>query len=226
MTDNYLKRFGIRHLHYMTHIDNVPSILADGILPHSVVTKKGLAHKDIADAEVQQHRNGIVPSTGKPIHEYVPLYLATQTPMQYVITHPARTRGREQIVYPEDLVFIDVDAGRILGQSGVVFCDGNAASSKTSFYNNLCDLDKLDWKTIHCPGDYKGSGGKCYDADWKRNKSSEVLVPERIASDLFSRFVVYDQDAGRDLVKKAQAKGARIQQPIVYDKTTVYEYYF
>ena len=98
MNDEYLKKFGIYYLRYMAPIDNVPSILATGILSYNLILRMHLNHRDIADDRVQEIRKSIIPLTKRSIHDYVPLYFGTQTPMQYVITHPAMTRGRKQIL--------------------------------------------------------------------------------------------------------------------------------
>jgi len=212
----------------MVHIDNVPSILTRGILSYNLISRKQITHRNIAAAGVQQIRNKTIPLTKRSIHEYVPLYFATQTPMQYVITQPAETRGRESVACPtKHLVFLDLDASQVFRQPGVIFSDGNAArSSETSFYADLADLDKLDWATINCPGDYEGSSGKYYNREWKRKKSSEVLVPEKVPPQYICRIVVYDMNAAEDLANKVQAEGMQLNHPLKYDTETIRKYYF
>ena len=227
MNDSHLKKFGIYYLHYMTHIDNVVSILEKGILSYNLVSQMHIEHRDIADQGVQQNRNKKVPLTQLSIHEYVPLYFATQTPMQYVITQSAATKGRSIVCSTKDLIFLDLDASQIFGQPGVIFSDGNAArASETKFYADPADLVKLDWETINCPGDYYGSSGKCYNPEWKRKKSSEVLVPGKVSPQYISRIVVFDENASKKLANKIQTAGKQFDHSIKYDTEIVSKYYF
>lgn len=226
MNDDYLKKFGIRYLHYMAPIDNVPSILDTGILSYNLILRMQVKHRDIADVRVQEIRKSIIPLTKRSIHDYVPLYFGTQTPMQYVITRPATTRRRKQIVSRNDLVFLDLDASHIFGEPDVIFSDGNAAQlSKTTFYADPADLGKLDWETINCPGGYHSSSGKCYDREWKRKKSSEVLVPKKVPPEHICRIIVYDENAAEDLVNQVQAAGTKLNYPVTYDTKTTWKYY-
>jgi ssDNA thymidine ADP-ribosyltransferase DarT-like protein len=148
--------------------------------------------------------------------------------MQYVITQIAETRGRDSIVCPtKHLVFLDLDAGEVFCQPGMIFSDGNAARlSDTSFYTDPAHLRKLDWETINCPGDYHGSSGKCYNREWKRKKASEVLVPEKVPAKYISRIVVYDENAAEELANKIQAARMDLCHPIKCDMKTVSKYYF
>jgi hypothetical protein len=68
---------------------------------------------------------------------------------------------------------------------GMVFADGNAGRFLTQFYNNIDHLSRLDWEIL---GRQRGSG-----SDYKRLKSAEVLVPDHIPVDWFTRVVVYSQ---------------------------------
>ena len=126
---------------------------ARDILSLNRVREESLVFSDISSSAVQALRENKKPGiTGsKYLHDYVPLYFGTQTPMQYVISHPASTRGRE-ITKPQD---------------------------------------ELDWNVINCPGDYQGSEGQCYSREWRRKKCSEVLVPNSVPVELFSRSVTF-----------------------------------
>lgn len=74
----------------------------------------------------------------------------------------------------EDLIFLRFSLN-ILGESGVLFSDGNAASSKTQFFEfiDLDSLSVLDAKAIQTV---------CYsgDQELKRKKQSEILIPNRV----------------------------------------------
>lgn len=105
--------------------------------------------------------------------------------MQYVWTQGSR--GRPPLLEQEDLVFIDIDACLILNLDEVLYTDGNAASDETTIYCAPVNLTVLDWRIIRTPN--------CYSIEYKRKKASEVLVPNNVPLDYFSRFVVYNENA-------------------------------
>lgn len=192
MIEKQLKKYRVDHLYYMTPLENATSILEWGILSYNRV--KNLPHCSFADEYIQRRRTVIL-GTGKRIHDYVPLYFATHTPMQYILTTPAPTKGRDRALSQEDLVFIEVNANKVFRLDGVFFTDGNAASKYTNFYSDLADLSQLDWHGIQLPNEYP----QCYDSEFQRKKSSEVLVPEFIPAEFFDGVVVYTRAASRFL---------------------------
>jgi hypothetical protein len=127
-------------------------------------------------------------------------------------------------------VFIDVKADTILGTPDVIFTDGNAAQEGTKFYLGLNHLDELDWESITCPGDYASIGGLTYDREWQRKRSSEVLVPGGIPNRLFSRIVVFDENARTSLISKiSEFEGEvreKIRTPIIICQTDCEEIYY
>lgn len=187
--EKQLNKYGIDHLHYMAPMENVPSILDHGILSNN--RAKHIDHKDFSAQDVQLQRKFIISGTFRTPHNYVPLYFATNTPMQYVITTPAFTKNRNRVTNNNDLIFIELDAIKIFKLHGVIFTDGNVAASKTCFYKDIADLDKLDWNTINSPNQYP----YCYDSEWKRKKGSEVLVPDAIPVTFFTRIVAFSDEA-------------------------------
>lgn len=202
-------------------MENAPFILALGIRSYNKA--KALTHHSVALWSVQKRRESIIPGTGKRIHDYVPLYFATHTPMQYLITNPAPTKGRDKVLSQKDLVFIDVDATKVFSLDGVIFTDGNAASNETNFYSDLADLDKLDWYRIRLPNAYP----HCYDDEWQRVKASEVLVPDHIPVKFFSRVVVFCPEAEEDLDREVKKLAEELRKEIPeYRCTIVPEYYF
>lgn len=232
----YLKKHKIEYLHFLTYFSNIPSIFEKGILSLNRVREKSLQFIDISSQEVQARRENkkLRINGGKNLHDYVPLYFATQTPMQYIISHTAKSLGREAITPQDELVFIDIDPLAIFTLPNVIFTDGNAANSETQFFNDIKDLDKIDWDVIYCPGDYHGSNRQCYKKEWKRKKCSEVLVPNSVPIELFSRIVVFPQSGTDRFFEKINSlKGKmqndfyyRIRGCVDYSKQSVLKYYF
>lgn len=207
----YLEKFQVKTLYYMAHRHNVESILKLGILPFKAIkgnAKKGneIARVRIDDSVVQKQRAAKNPF-GKNLHEYVPLYFMTKTPMQWVVTHKAPSR--QSVIRPSDVVFIDVSTD-VLRETGVVFSDGNASKELTKFYNKPEDLAKLNWQGMRMsPVKYK------YDAEeWKRIRASEVLVPGGVGVKYFKRMVCFSSKIQEELGVFAK----RVGVPVELDK--------
>jgi len=232
----YLKKHKIEFLHFLTDVNNVSSIFSNGILSLNRVREQSLEFRDISSSNVQLIREYKKPgiTDSKNLHHYVPLYFATQTPTQYIISHSATLRGRENIISQDMLVFIDIDPLAIFTLPNVIFTDGNAAASETVFFNDINDLDKIDWDVINCPGDYYGSNGRCYGKEWKRIKCSEVLVPNYISVELFSRIVVFSKSGADHFFEKINPLQNRVQKDfynrikkcVKYSDQLVSKYYF
>ena len=141
-----------------THKDNLENILHDGLLSHTRARDNKLTQVDIADSEVNIRRGRQESIHSKIIHDYVPLYFNPQNPMLF-------KRGNIQ----NAIVILAIDRILILDPNSL-FTDGNAAASNgTRFFNEISNLNLLDWKCIN--GVYWADF-----PDGKRIKCAEVLV--------------------------------------------------
>ncbi len=182
-----LSEYEVEHLHYMIPVENCQSILDNGIL--SFNRAEEIEHINLASSSVQRQRDKIVIDFDKHIHDYVPLYFATHTPMQYVWTQSSSKKG--PVLKQEELIFIDLDAFQTLQIQEILITDGNAAAADTNFYGTPIDLSVLDWKIIKTQD--------CYSPEYKRKKSAEVLVPDCVPAKYFSRVVVCSNDIAKRL---------------------------
>lgn len=169
-------QFG-KYLYHITHQDNIPGILGSGaLLCHRLAHEQGLLKRDISDPEVQQLRaSKRDPIYRRPLHDYVPLYFRARNPMLYV-----------RRLLQAKLVVLYLDFHRCLSRAHMVFTDGNAAATNTSFFSCRSDLDKVDRKCLEAPFDPA-------KPDITRKWCAEVLVPDRIHLASVRRAVVSDQ---------------------------------
>jgi len=153
---DHLKAHGVEFIFHMTHIDNLPSILKYGLQAHGNVFQK----RDISNRDVNSRRSRREPVYGKRIHDYVPFYFSPRNPMLYVQDNK------------DDIVILTFPAS-MMYEDGMIFTDGNASASGTSFYRDLCDLDKLNWRCLNSSywPDFR---------DGKREKMAEVLLPKKV----------------------------------------------
>lgn len=173
----WLDRYGIENLWYLTHIENLQSILSVGILPKNEVDKFGLCRNTFAEETVQERRHSkeieLSQFLRKGIHDLVPVYLCVKTPTQY---------ARKDI--QAKLVLIRISSDVLLEEDvQFAFSDGNAASAATSFFGDLGVLDKLPWDVI-------GSTYWTEFEDGKRKKCSEFLIYPKVRTKHFKELGV------------------------------------
>ena len=154
-------------LHYIAAVENLESILEHGILSRTEMIARGGFFADISDPEVQARRERWEPILGRPIHDYVPLYLNPKNPMLYV-----------RKALQDRLVILEVDPDAVLTHS-TIYTDGNAAASGTGFSLDpdilLRARDALEaayWTDVY---------------DGKRRRMAEALIHGRIAPEAISQ---------------------------------------
>lgn len=160
-----MKRSDIKHLVYIAPIENVPSMLSEGILSHNHA--ESIGHTSIALPEVQERRRDKVIPNGGKLHDYVNLYINPRNPMMY--------RIKDQHA---ELCIAVVDH-HILDEPGVVVSDRNAAKQYARFDSPEQGIARIDKDRIFAkywthPDD---------PMDEERHKGemcAEVLVPKRI----------------------------------------------
>ena len=78
---NILGQYGVSTINHMTHIDNLSSILDNGLISHN----NPYCKRDISNQGVNARRERIEPIYNKKIHDYVPFYMNIRNPMLYVV---------------------------------------------------------------------------------------------------------------------------------------------
>jgi O-acetyl-ADP-ribose deacetylase (regulator of RNase III) len=174
------RKVDIKSLFYITHIDNVPSILKIGILSHELLEAKKMPFTPIYDSEIVSNRRGKSTPDRKSLWEYANLYFQPRNPMMYRVVHER---------YKRDLVVIGIKPS-VLELPSVTVTDGNAANSPTQFFRASDGLKviKDQWKVIQSEWWNELDGSK-------RKIMAECLVPERIPPEYVHTFFVADHDA-------------------------------
>ena len=159
-----MRRTDIQELHYITSIENVPSILERGILCHNAAIK--IPHFSVANEKVQQRRaSKTVPLRGggcKPLHEYANLYFTAHNWMLKEVLGPDGDA-------PVCVLKVNPT---VLEIPGAVVATCNAAKSKARFYKNVdVGLAQLDVAQVfaHPPTE---------------QSQAEALIPDSVGSAL------------------------------------------
>lgn len=176
-------------------IDNVPSVLEQGILSYEQAAK--LAHDSVAMQPVQDKRDQKHVPGGLRLHQYANLYFHARNPMLYKRLDEANKLC---------VLRVSID---VLGIDGTVITDQNAASDYVRFLHpsqwNLLALDDIyamDWRHPNDP-----------IAFWrhKARKCAEILVPHRIEPGLLIGAYVAEDAAA------LQLKGLGFDRPVIVD---------
>ena len=155
------------------HIDNLAVVLQRGGLHAPNLTPKdGLTYKTIHDISVQQKRSS-QPITRGPrgvIHDYVPFYFGYLSPMLLKLNTgqvAGYTEGQTPLVYL-------VTTAQAIAQSGAgfVFSDGHGIAAFTSWFDDLSQLDKVDWNMVY----QRYWSDNINDMDRQRRKQAELLI--------------------------------------------------
>lgn len=159
-----MERNEVPELHYITHINNVPSILKHGILSHERAAKYNPI--SVAMEEIQARRSVRVVPQGRPIHSYACLYLHARNSMLY------KTKDRHQ-----ELAVLRVSTD-VFDIPGAIIADGNASSDYTRFYPSPSGLEALESSLVMAR--YWISDDPYEYMHRKRARCAELLVPDEI----------------------------------------------
>ena len=181
----------IRALYYITHIDNLPSILERGILSHERIETEGAQCVSMFKGKTDTKNNTnkrrkVKPQQGKKnLLYYANLFFQPRNPMMY----------RAIFETGEDKLAVLEIADTVLNESGIIIADGNATDELTQFYPSIQGLKKLQQQ------------GKVTQSEWwkksdgsKRRIMAECLVPSYVKSE-YIRSVVVSNDATRNWVQ-------------------------
>lgn len=171
-----LTKKDIKELHYICSIENLDSILKNGILSHKKALK--LPHVDISKSGVQVRRAKVrVPRTGVKrgtlaLHRHAILYLNANNAMMYV--------EREK---HEDLCVLRIHR-EILDRGDAMLSSKNASAKGVRFFPAQQDGALYSPRsTKYLIDHFVFSGNKKNDNEHKQIQQAEALLPYEIRSD-------------------------------------------
>jgi hypothetical protein len=164
-----MDRSQLPELQYITPIENVPSIQQHGLLSHRRATRT--QHRSVAMAEIQDRRSKKKVPGGRPLHEYVNLYINARNVMLSKVLYGASIH---------EVCVLRVNPS-VLDLPDVVIADQNAASEYVRFAHAPAGLARIDHATVFAqywthPDDQI--------AEWRHRSAmcAEVLVPDSVDS--------------------------------------------
>ncbi len=182
-----MQKADIRNLYYITHIDNLPSILEKGILSHERIEAEHVQSARIYNTDIVNSRREKNTPSQKSLWSYANLYFQARNPMMYRVVHQNGAK---------DLAVVSV-AKEILHTPGVFITDGNAANTPTQFYFPSDGLKMLrqQWKIV------QNEWWNSLDGS-KRKIMAECLVPNSIAPEYINSVYVANEETQATVSKK------------------------
>ena len=182
-----MRHSDIRALYYVTHINNLPSILTTGILSHERIRTQGVRYTPIYDVDiVNQRRNEYTPA-GKSLWHYANLFFQPRNAMLDRLVNP---KYQQNYGTRRNLAVLGV-ANTVLQEQGVFITDGIAANKNTRFYSLSAGLGILHANLKILQSTLWTSWTD--DPELRRKLMAECLVPNQVNPEHIRQFIVADQ---------------------------------
>ncbi|MCD8440917.1 DUF4433 domain-containing protein [Tenacibaculum finnmarkense] len=195
------------YIYRMTHIDNIPNILLNGIThknsPNSNPNFVPIGDVILIDTRSTKHvsiDNGDMLNFNAEsiiLGDFIPFYFGIKMPMLYVIQNGGNFV--EKATSAENIIYLACPISNII-ESGEIyyFSDGHATDSLSSFYDNtkVNELPKIiDWDSIKAP-----FWGGQENLNIKRKKQAELLLSNDLPAQFIVGFCCYNKDTKEKLV--------------------------
>lgn len=147
------------------------------------------------------------------IEEYVSFYFGLRSPMLYCIKNGysgAIKRPMKEIIYLVTSIETLQDY-----KCDFVFTDGHAYTELSAFYNNLTDLENIDWKTVQSTSWSDTQN----DPDKKRRKQAECLIHKKLSLETIKTIAVFNKECSdyiREILKENNSQIPIIIKPEWY----------
>lgn len=160
-------------IYRLIHLDNLEIYLnRGGLHAPNYDPGDGLTYKTIHNDDIQKQRQitRIPCSPRGVVHDYVSFYFGYLSPMLFQLK-TGRVSGYNE--GQEPLIYL-VSTAQIVAEAGIdfVFSDGHGIAAFTDWYDDLQNLDRVDWDMIY----QKYWRDTNEDMDRQRRKQAEFLV--------------------------------------------------
>jgi hypothetical protein len=196
-------------IYHITHVRNLESIIRHGALCcDQLIAARNLNPIEIGYRDLKDRRSEwpVPKGPGGMLSDYVPFYFAPRSPMLFVISKggvPGYNEGQRSVLH------LIASAEQIVARGlPSVFTDGHAYMTFTSFFDDLADLNRIDWPLMKA----RIWRDTPDDGDRARRRQAEFLIHQECPWSLVRGIGVYDQTTA-ELVQ--QIVGAAEHQPRV-----------
>ncbi len=200
VSEIFNKRTKRKYTYNITAIDNIPSIIKNGILCYDAVKK--LPHSSIAINDVQARRDRVINPNGHRLHRYANLYFDYNNPMLY---------KRKDMA--EEICVLVVDAS-IMDNQDCIFSDRNAAADLVKFYPASDGVNEIDFEKVFAK--YWTHENHYEYLNHKAIKCAEILIPHCVPYDYIVEVYVVSTSAAETLAATGFDKRIIIRPSVFY----------
>jgi hypothetical protein len=184
------------YLYRMTHIENIPHVLQNGIT-HADSENKNPDFIPIGDSSLISSRNSFLIPNGRLMGDYIPFYFGPRMPMLYVIQFGRNGVAKTE---PSKIVYCVTAVSQIIKhQLDFVFTDGHAIAGLSSFYypKNIERIEDIIDRVAISSHYWKNEN----DLDLKRRMEAEFLVLGDIPASAIIGYFIYNDEAKERMLK-------------------------
>ncbi len=190
-------------IYHITHLDNLPQIVDSVLWSDAERIRRALACTIVGMSEIKRRRLDEIEvdcHPGTKVGEYVPFYFCPRSIMLFLLyrrNHPDLIfRGGQQ-----PIVHLEADLRAVVEWADSVprrwaFSNGNAGARYTPFFDDIDQLEVLDWKAI--------SEDDWQDPIVKERKQAEFLVEESFPWEMVERIGVIDEKTAEQVAGAIQ----------------------
>ncbi|OQS33987.1 DarT ssDNA thymidine ADP-ribosyltransferase family protein [Chromobacterium haemolyticum] len=197
-----------RNAYHFTLLDNLKSIIDNGILSTNKKIALKIMHVNVAEEGIQKRRALMkIPSENdRYVHDYVPFYFAKKTPMQLAVLHKKNVDQQFIIYFSVPILLLETRPGAYFTSASA-----NTEIPPNFFHGNnqSHQLDSLDWQTID------SNRWKYDDDDQKHRKMAELLLPDHVPLCAVNQIITWNSSIS-DYVRRI-FKNKRIVAPNVVE---------
>lgn len=194
----------MNYIYRMTHIDNIPHILANGIThkdsPHANSTYVPIGNADVISKRCSRE---ITTTDGQKacLIDFIPFYFYCRMPMLYNIQHGFNVSK----VAPDDIVYLILKIDNFISDPNrqYIFSDAHAMWKMAKFYSKQ-SIDKID-EILDIDAIRNNTWGEDYVI--REKKQAEFLVQGDIQATHINMIVCYS-DTSR---KKLEGMGVKCE---------------
>ena len=179
----------------ITHIDNIPHIIKNGIT-HLTSQNSNPQYKSIGDSSLINNRDQFELPGGKKLGDYIPFYFGFRMPMLFVIQN-----GYNGVIEtkPENIVYCVTSISLVLKhQLNFIFSNGHAVDKFSEFF------ESGSVNEIQTIVDFNAVKAKYWksdsDLDLKRRKEAEFLLENNLPSNAIRKYIVYNKAVKEKLI--------------------------
>jgi len=183
-------------IHRFMHVDNLRICLQrGGLCAPRHTPKDGRTYKTIHNSDIQAHRRVTRIPCGPRgcIHDYVAFYFGYLSPMMLQLKTgqvKGYNDGQEPLIY-----LVSTVEAVASSTENFVFSDGHGIATFTKWFDDLNDLDKVDWNMVY----QRYWSDSINDMDRQRRKQAEFLVHTFCPWELVQEIAVIDLERQRQV---------------------------